>query len=97
MSFIDSGLIVGRQTRNALWVPACSDDAGEILHGAERRARRPKVGPEHLVASRITQEEIPVRGLAKISARPKLLVDSLRHEAILFEHRRNATLAAVAI
>ena len=97
ISIIDSGLVVSRQTWNALWVPARSDHASEILHGAERRARRPKVGPEDLVTSRITQKEIPVCGLAQISARPKLLVDSFRHEAILLEHRRNAALAAVAI
>ena len=97
ISFVDSGLVVGGQTRHTLWVLSGPDDSGEILHGAERRARRPQIGPEHLVASRVSQEELAVGSQAEISARPKLLVNSLRHKTTLLKLRRDATFATVAI
>ena len=87
ISFVDSGLIMVGQTRDTFGILTGPDDTGEILHGAERRARWPQVGPEHFVASRVSQEELAVGGLAEISARPKLLVHSLRHEANLLELR----------
>ena len=97
ISFVDAGLIMVRQTWVTFGVLAGPDDAGEILHGAERCARRPQVGPEHLVAPRVPQEELAVGSLAEISARPMLLVHSLRHKDILLKLRRDATLATVTI
>ena len=87
ISFVDSGLIMVGQTRHTFGVLSGPDDSGEILHGTERRARRPKIGPSHIVAPRVPQEELAVGGQAEISARPKLLVHSLRHEATLLELR----------
>ena len=97
ISFVDSGLIMVGQTRHTFGVLSGPDDSGEILHGAERCARWPQIGPEHLVAPRVSQEELAVGGLAEISARPKLLVHSLRHKATLLKLRRDATFATVAI
>ena len=87
ISFVDSRLIMVRQTMDTFGILSGPDDTDEILHGAERCARWPQNGPEHLVASCVSQEELAVGGLAEISARPKLLVHSLRHEATLLELR----------